>query len=75
LITRPYDRGAKERGFRYEAIAEVVAWVNARTQQASLGTLYSPSEDFSLLGKDNKIGRSTEHFAHWGQLRRGADLP
>jgi hypothetical protein len=75
LITRPYDRGAKERGFRYEAIAEVVAWVNARTQQASLGTLYSPSEDFSLLGKNNKIGHSTEHFAHWGHLRRGVDLP
>ncbi len=75
LITRPNDRGVKERGFRYEAIAEVVAWVNARTQQASLGTLYSPSEHFCLLEPGNKMGRSTDHFAHWGHLRRGAGLP
>ncbi len=75
LITCPFDRGVKERGFRYEAIAEVVAWVNARTQQGSLGTLYSPSEHFWLLGPGNKMGRSTDHFAHWGHLRRGAGLP
>jgi hypothetical protein len=74
LITRSYDRGVKERGFRYEAIAEVVAWVNARTQLASFGTLYSPSELFWLLGPGNKMGRSTDHFAHWDHLRRGAGL-
>ena len=72
LITRPFDRDSEQCHFRYEATAGVVAWVNTRTQLASLGTMYSASEDFWLLGKGNRIGRSTDHFAHWGHLRRGA---
>ena len=75
LITRPNDRDLKQRHFRYETVAEVVAWVNTRTHIASLGTLYSASEDFGLLRKGNKIGRSTDYFAHQEQLRRGAGLP
>jgi len=75
LITRPYDRDAKQRHFRYEAKAEVVAWVNTRTHIHSFATLYSASEDFGLLRAGNKIGRSTDYFAHIEQLRRGTDLP
>ncbi len=71
LITRPYDRGQKRR-YRYEATDEVVAWVNSRTHLHSLGTLYSASEDFGLLKKRNKIGRSTDYFAHIKNMRRGA---
>jgi hypothetical protein len=74
LITRPFDRDSEHRYFRYEATAGVVAWVNTRTQLASLGTMYSFSEEFWLLGKGNHMGRSTDHFAHWGHLRRGAGL-
>lgn len=75
LITRPKDRGLKHRHFHYHAVAEVVAWVNTRTQLASLGTLYSASDDFGLLRKGNEIVRSTDYFAHWDLLRRGANLP
>jgi hypothetical protein len=75
LITRPNDRGLKKRHFHYEAVAEVVAWVNTRTQLASFGTLYSAKQDFGLLGRGNKIERSIDHFAHWDLLRRGAGLP
>jgi hypothetical protein len=70
LITRPYDRGQKER-HRYEASPEVVAWVNSRTYVYSLGTLYSPNEDFGLLKKGHVIGRSTDFFAHVENMRRG----
>ncbi len=75
LITRPSDRGSERRHFHYKARAELVAWVNTRTQLASLGTLYSASEDFGLLRAGNQVGRSTDHFAHWDQLRHGAGLP
>jgi hypothetical protein len=71
LITRPYDRGQKER-YRYWATPEVVAWVNSRTHIYSLGTLYSSSQDFGLLKKGNKIGRSTDYFAHIEDMLRGA---
>lgn len=71
LITRPYDRGQKER-YRYFVGPEVVAWVNSRTHLYSLGTLYSPSWDFGLLKKGNEIGRSTDYFAHIESMRRGA---
>jgi len=50
----------------------VVAWVNSRTYFRSLGALYSASEDFGLLKKGNKIGRSTDYFAHIEGMRRGA---
>jgi hypothetical protein len=75
LLTRPFDRNLEQRYFRYEATARVVAWVNTSTQLGSLGTLYSASEDFGLLGRGNRIGRSIDHFAHWVHLRRGAGLP
>lgn len=71
LITRPYDRD-KEGRYRYEATAEVVAWVNSRTHIFSLGTLYSADEDFGLLKRGNEIGRSTDYFAHVGVMRRGS---
>lgn len=70
LITRPYDRN-KEGRYRYEATAEVVAWVNSRTHIFSLGTVYSASDDFGLL-KGNEIGRSTDYFAHLETMRRAA---
>ncbi len=71
LITRPYDRGQKKR-YRYWATPEVVAWVSSRTHTYSLGTLYSASEDIALLKKGNRIGRSTDYFAHVESMRRGA---
>jgi len=74
LITRPFDRGSERRHFRYEATAAVVAWINTRTQLASMGTLYSASGDFGLLRKGNRILRSINAFAHWDHLRRGAGL-
>ena len=67
----PLRPGQKQRHFHYEAIAGVVAWVNARTHLASLGTLYSAREDFGLLQKGNRIGRSADYFAHQEALRRG----
>jgi Protein of unknown function (DUF4238) len=70
LITRPYDRGQKER-YRCEATSHVVAWINSRTHLGSLGTLYSMSEDFGLLKKGNEIGRSSDYFAHIESMRRG----
>lgn len=72
LITRPLDRGVKDRHFHYEAVAEVVAWVNTRMHLASLGTLYSASEDFGLLRKGNTVGRSADYFAHQEALRHGS---
>jgi len=72
LITRPLDRGSKRRGFRYEAIAEVVAWVNTRTLFHSYGTAYSGSKDYGLLRRGNKLWRSTDYFRHVENLRRGA---
>jgi hypothetical protein len=74
LITRPFDRTLEHRSFRYETTAGVVAWVNTRTHLASMGTLYSASEDFGLLKKGNRIGRSVDYFAHMDHLRRGAGL-
>jgi hypothetical protein len=73
LITRPYDRGQKER-YRYEATQQVVAWVNSRTHVGSLGTLYSASGDFSLLEKGNEVGRSSDYFAHVESIRKGGVL-
>ena len=72
LITRPRDRSSKRRGFRYEAIAEVVAWVNTRTLFLSYGTAYSGSKDYGLLQKGNKVGRSTDYFRYVEYLRGGA---
>lgn len=70
LITRPYDRGS-DRRYTYQVTEEVVAWANSRTHIHSLGTLYSTSGDFGLLKKGNKIGRSTDYFAHIALMRRG----
>jgi hypothetical protein len=74
LITRPWDRGQKER-YRYEAAPEVVAWVNSRTHQLSLGTLFSVREDFRLMKKRNVIGRSTDYFAHVERMRKDVVSP
>jgi hypothetical protein len=70
LITRPNDRGQKER-YRYEAVPGVVAWVNSRTHVLSLGTIYSTSEDFWLLGNNNMVGRGSDYFVHLESIWKG----
>jgi hypothetical protein len=59
LITRDDGRVGT-----YQAIDEVVAWVNSRTHLFSLGTLYSASEDFLLLREKNEIGHSSDYFSY-----------
>lgn len=70
LITRPQDRGSKQRGFLYEAVDGVVAWVNSRTLFLSYGTVYSGSKDFVLL-QGNKVRRGIDYFRHVERFRRG----
>jgi hypothetical protein len=58
LITREDKHGT------YEAIDEVVAWVNSRTVFGSMGLVYSESPDFLLLRADNSIGRSKDYLKY-----------
>jgi len=58
LITREDKHGT------YEAVDEVVAWVNTRTSLGSMGLTYSESPDFLLLRADNSIGRSKDYLKY-----------
>ncbi len=67
LITRDDRHGT------YEAVEQVVAWVNTRTLFASLGMLYFADDGFLLSRADGSMWRGEDYFAYVDRERRAGN--